>query len=72
MGCGSNKMNKLQELKYWKLNKYNQVDYIKRFVNGVSKKELIEMFRKHLLEGFVTLLIANKLLKNQNEQTRTT
>lgn len=65
-------MNKLQELKYWKLNKYNQVDYIKRFVNGVSKKELIEMFRKHLLEGFVTLLIANKLLKNQNEQTRTT
>jgi len=65
-------MIKRQQLSYWKLNKYNEIDYIKKFVNGVSKKELIKMFRKHLLEGFVSLLIGSHLLKNKNDQTTTT
>lgn len=62
----------MKELNHWKLNKYNEVDYIKKFVNGVSEKELIEMFRKHLLEGYLTLLMATHLLKNSNEQTTRT
>ncbi len=57
----------MQKLDYWNLNKYTEIDYIKRFVNGVTEKELREMFRKHLLGGFITILIGNDLLKKKNE-----
>ncbi len=57
--------SKIKSLGDYKVNKYNEVNYIKRFINGVSKKEIEEMFKKHLLEGFISILIGNELLKNR-------
>ncbi len=52
--------NKNRSLNYYRVSKYNEVDYIKRFILGVNKKELEEMFRKPLLEGFLSMLILSK------------
>ncbi len=57
----------MKQLSEWKLNKYNEIDYIKRFVNGVSKKELNKMFGKPMLKGLLTTLIGVELLKKQLE-----
>lgn len=59
---------KMKTLEYYKLNKYNEVDYIKKFVVGISKEELIKMFRKHIIGGFLTQLIGTKLLKEKDEK----
>jgi len=59
----------MKNLNEYKLNKYNEINYIKKFVNGVTKEELKEMFRKHLLEGFLTILIGTQLL-NHNEKLK--
>jgi len=56
----------MKNLNEYKLNKYNEINYIKKFVNGVTKEELKEMFRKHLLEGFLTILIG----LNHNEKLK--
>jgi hypothetical protein len=53
----------MELLSKYSLNKYNEINYIKRFVNGVSKEELKEMFSHHLLDGFITILQGVKLLK---------
>ena len=60
---------KIKSLAYYKVSKYNEVEYIKRFIDGVSKKEIEEMFRKHLLQGFISILIANALLNQGIEVT---
>ena len=59
--------NKKRPLSYYRLNKYNEVNYTKRFILGVSKKEIEEMFRKHLLEGFLTQLIGVRLLESMTK-----
>ncbi len=53
----------MRTLNDYRVSKYNEGEYIKKFINGVSRKELEEMFTKHLLQGFITTLIGTKLLK---------
>lgn len=53
-----------RSLSYYNLNSYNEMSYIKRFVNGVSKEELEQMFTKHLLNSFLTVLIGTHLANN--------
>ncbi|KKN18634.1 hypothetical protein LCGC14_0953890 [marine sediment metagenome] len=54
----------MKKLNDWNLDGHSEANYIKRFVNGVSEKELTEMFRKPLMmEGLVSMLMASNCIK---------
>jgi len=53
----------MKQLSHYQLNKYNEVSYIKRFVNGVTPKELEDMFEDKLTGGFITTLIGTHINK---------
>ncbi len=52
----------MKTLEYYRVSKYGEIDYIKKAINGLSEKEIEKIFTKHLLNGFITTLIATHLL----------
>ena len=60
----------MQKLKYWELSKYNEIPYIKKFVDGISKQELEALFYPHLLNGFLATLIGTTLANINKKEVK--
>ena len=57
----------MKQLSKFKLNKYNEVFYIKKFINGMSKKDWKDFLNRPLIGGFMSILVGVECLK-ENEK----
>ena len=56
----------MKQLSTYRISKYKEIYYIQEFIVGVSKERFQDMFRNKLLEGFFTIQLATRLLKQIN------